>query len=109
MGESNFTQQLSAFRDYMYRDLLGGPHLLPMRYIINTFKGLTFIWVISLMYFASNYSTGMYFYLFLHGTYGMAWLCKDLIFPDASFKAKASLGSLLLLQFVLLLWVLLLL
>jgi hypothetical protein len=46
------------------------------------------------MYIFQNYSKGMYLYLFLHGTYGFAWLTKDIIFPDATFKQMASVGSL---------------
>lgn len=35
----------------------------------------------------------MYLYLGLHGSYGFAWLTKDIIYPDARFMAKASIGS----------------
>jgi hypothetical protein len=35
----------------------------------------------------------MFVYLFLHGTYGMAWLYKDIMFGDATFKQKGTLGS----------------
>ena len=72
-----------------------------MRYVINVFKGLTFIWVLFLMAYFSNYSTSMYLYLFLHGTYGIFWLIKDLYYPDASFKQLASIGSLVVLALVL--------
>ena len=81
-----------------------GPKLIPMRYIINVFKGLTLFWVLALMWYFNNYSTGMWLYLFLHGTYGIFWLIKDLFFPDASFKQVASLGSLAVLTGVLLLY-----
>jgi hypothetical protein len=43
----------------------------------------------------NNYCEGMYLYLFLHGTYGIAWLIKDIIFPDATFKQMTSVGSLM--------------
>lgn len=64
-----------------------------MRYIINFFKGTTFIWVLFLMQLYQNHSTGMYLYLVLHGSYGMFWVLKDLTFPDPRFQAKCSLGS----------------
>jgi hypothetical protein len=35
----------------------------------------------------------MYLYLFLHGTYGICWLIKDLWFPDARLLQKGSIGS----------------
>lgn len=80
----------------MYTDLFG-PKIMPMRYVINIFKGLTFIWIIALMWYFNNYSNGMKLYLFLHGTYGIFWLLKDLLYPDSSFKQVASVGSLVLL------------
>lgn len=64
-----------------------------MSYVINFFKGTTFLWVLLLMHLYSNYSTGMYLYLGLHGSYGIFWVIKDLTFPDPRFQAKASLGS----------------
>jgi protein-S-isoprenylcysteine O-methyltransferase Ste14 len=66
---------------------------MPVRYTINTFKGLTFAWVICLMIIFQNFSRGMYVYLFLHGTYGIAWLYKDIMFGDATFKQKGTFGS----------------
>lgn len=64
-----------------------------MRYIINTFKGATFLWVLFLMSLYNNYSTGMYLYLFLHGTYGMFWVLKDVTFPDFRWNKEATLLS----------------
>lgn len=64
-----------------------------MRYTINVFKGATFLWVLILMNYFQNFSTGMYLYLFLHGTYGFAWLAKDLIFPDPRFMQVVSIGA----------------
>jgi len=67
--------------------------VVKLRHIINTFKGLTFLWVLFLMNVFNNYSTGMYLYLFLHGTYGIFWVLKDLSFPDFKFNVQARLGS----------------
>ena len=44
----------------------------------------------------NNYSTSMYLYLFLHGSYGIFWVLKDIIFPDPRFKNQATVGSLIL-------------
>jgi hypothetical protein len=35
----------------------------------------------------------MWLYFFLHGSYGLAWLAKDLIFPDSRFMQPSALGS----------------
>jgi protein-S-isoprenylcysteine O-methyltransferase Ste14 len=43
------------------------------------------------MYYFNNFSTGMYLYLFLHGSYGIFWVIKDIVFPDASFKEMGSI------------------
>lgn len=67
---------------------------MPLRYVINFFKGMTGLWVLFLMFYFRSFSLGMWVYLFLHGTYGMAWLWKDVNFPDATFLQKGSLGSL---------------
>jgi hypothetical protein len=64
-----------------------------MRYVINIFKGTTFLWVLFLMNLFQNYSTGMWLYFCLHGSYGLAWLTKDLTFPDGRFMQKSSIGS----------------
>lgn len=66
-----------------FRDV--GPKMLEMRYVINAFKGLTVMYVVLLMWYYQNFSTGMYLYMGLHGSYGMAWLFKDLVFGDKTF------------------------
>ena len=65
-----------------------------MRTVINAFKGATMFWIMFLMYKYGNYCTGMYLYLFLHGSYGIFWILKDIIFPDGRFNKVVSLGSL---------------
>jgi hypothetical protein len=67
--------------------------LMPIRYQVNFFKGFTLIWAIFLMYYFKNTSTGMHLYLFLHGTYGILWIIKDVWFPDGRAQKSASIGS----------------
>ena len=84
---------------------LVGPKILPSRHIINAFKGLTFLWVLFLMHHFKNYSTPMFLYLFLHGSYGFFWVAKDLTFPDPRFQQQASIGSaILIFLFLTLYW-----
>jgi purine-cytosine permease-like protein len=68
---------------------------------IDIFKGLTFLWVIFLMNYFQNYTHSMWLYLFLNGSYGICWLIKDLKFPDAKVTKPASVGSHLILFFLL--------
>lgn len=66
---------------------------MPFRVQVNFFKGTTFLWVWCLMHYFLNYSTSMYLYLFLHGSYGICWVIKDVWFPDARLMQKGSIGS----------------
>lgn len=61
---------------------LGGEPKISFHYIVNTFKTFSFLWVIFLMVYFDNYKPSMYLYLFLHGTYGIFWVTKDIFFPD---------------------------
>jgi protein-S-isoprenylcysteine O-methyltransferase Ste14 len=64
-----------------------------MRYTLNFFKGTTWLWILFLIYYFHRYTTPAYLYLFMHGSYGLGWVVKDIYFPDARFKARAALGS----------------
>lgn len=67
--------------------------MLVFRYQLDLFKGATFLWVLLLMHLFQNYSSAMYLYLFLHGSYGICWVIKDFWFPDTRVLQKGSLGS----------------
>ena len=42
--------KLRKFSDYLKVNFLGGPHIVPMNYIINFFKGATPGFILFLMY-----------------------------------------------------------
>ena len=84
----------------MYRHI-GGPKIFPLRYTVNFFKGLTFLWILFLMKIFQNITPVMWWYLFMHGSYGLCWLIKDCIFPDGRGKNRAAVGSHLVLIVVL--------
>lgn len=77
---------------------------MQMRYVINFFKAMTFLWILFLMNYFNNYSTGMYLYFCLHGSYGIFWLLKDIYYPDSSFKQMSTIISAILLAGVLTLY-----
>jgi hypothetical protein len=79
----------------------GGPKVDFFRIQLDFFKGTTFLWVLCLMHCFQNYSTSMYLYLFLHGTYGICWVIKDFSFPDARTMQKGSIGSQIVLSIIL--------
>lgn len=66
-------------------DLIGGPKVLKLNWVINVFKGLTPLYIVLMMIYYQNFSLGSSIYLVMHGTYGIIWFLKDCVFPDKSF------------------------
>ena len=82
-----------------------GPKFIKFNWIINAQKTGTIIVMSLLMYYYQNYSKGAWLYLSLHGTYGLLWFLKDMVFPDKSFQHKlAILPSILVSLFLLSYW-----
>ena len=65
---------------------------MKLKYPINLHKGLTFIFVLSLMFYFNVFHESIWLYLALHGTYGILWIAKDLLFPDKQWDRKVSIG-----------------
>ena len=65
-----------------------GPKIFPVHIIVNIQKGSTLIIMYLLMLYLKNFSKGSYIYLSLHGSYGVIWVIKDMIFPDKSMHIK---------------------
>nr|WP_017747277.1 DUF1295 domain-containing protein [Scytonema hofmannii] len=61
---------------------------MKVKYAINLSKGLTFPFILGLMFFYQNFTLGPYVYLALHGTYGFLWLLKDRIYPDKQWEQQ---------------------
>lgn len=55
--------KLSLFLDYAMLGAGGGERLIPFRYIVNTMKGLTPIFILSLMWYYQNFSIGAFLYV----------------------------------------------
>ena len=68
-----------------------GPKIFPVHIIVNIQKGGTIFIMYLLMFYFNNYSKGAYIYLSLHGSYGIIWVIKDIIFPDKSMHVKTCL------------------
>ena len=83
----------SIFRFISLEDspLLRGPKFIPLNYIVNAHKGLTLFFCLFLMNYFGNYSLSAFIYTALHGGYGIIWILKDLIFPDASWSKSGSI------------------
>ncbi|MHC5675738.1 DUF1295 domain-containing protein [Nostoc sp.] len=61
------------------------------KYAINLHKGLTFFFILGLMFVYQNFTLGPWVYLALHSTYGFLWLLKDRIFPDKQWEQLVSI------------------
>lgn len=69
---------------------------MKIKQVINLHKGLTFIFVLALMFLYKNFTISPCIYLALHGSYGILWLFKDSIYPDKQWEEEipTSLGIL---------------
>ena len=65
---------------------------LKEKYFIDIHKGATGIFMILLMYIYGTWdSVTSWVYLALHGTYGILWISKSIIFPDTTWEQKTSI------------------
>ena len=89
----DLTQSMHKATHHLSHDLFGGPRLLKFNWVINFQKGSTFLWVLGLMWYFGNWSAQGWVYLVLHGSYGILWIIKDQVFPDAKFQAPITLAG----------------
>lgn len=88
-----WVRKMHALVGYLSRDFLGGPRPWKLSWVVNFQKAGTFAFLGGLMWFYSNTSTAAWIYLALHGSYGMAWIIKDLAFPDPAWQARVTIGG----------------
>ncbi len=86
-------QLQSALNRTMSEDFLGGPRVLSLSWVINAQKGATAAFVLALMAVYGNWSTEAFVYLALHGSYGLLWITKDVVFPDPSWRKRVTFGG----------------
>jgi hypothetical protein len=86
---------LADFADWMVYEIPPGPPCIPMRVYVNLHKGTMFFYVLALMWYFDNFTTGAYLYLACHGSYGFFWLLKDFCFPDPGFSRNVTIISFL--------------
>ena len=65
---------------------------MKVKHFINLHKGLSFLFILTLMFIYQNFNLGAWVYLALHGTYGLLWLLKDQIYPDKQWEQEISVG-----------------
>lgn len=83
-------------RDHLVDDVLGGPKVLKLSWVINLQKGGTLFFVLGLMAAYDVWTPTAWTYLALHGSYGLVWLLKELTFPDPSWQRRITFTGALL-------------
>lgn len=90
---SPFVVRLAALNRYLTEDFLGGPKVLKMAWVINFQKGGTALFIAMLIALYHNTSPAAWTILALQGTYGICWLLKDTLFPDATWQKRITFGG----------------
>lgn len=90
-NKTDIFYKIAIMTDPIKSPLAIGTPIIPLNYIINIQKAGTIIIMYILMLYYKNFSKGAWLYLSLHGTYGIIWILKDMIFPDKSFQVKVSI------------------
>jgi protein-S-isoprenylcysteine O-methyltransferase Ste14 len=80
-------------RAHLSQDFLGGPRVLKLNWVINFQKGGTLPFVLALMALTDTWTATAWTYLALHGSYGLIWLLKDRVMPDARWQARITFGG----------------
>jgi protein-S-isoprenylcysteine O-methyltransferase Ste14 len=80
-------------RDHLAHDFLGGPKVIKLCWSINLQKGGTLLFVLALMAAFDTWTTTAWTYAALHGSYGLLWLLKELVFPDPGWQKKITVGG----------------
>ncbi len=82
-----------ALTDHLSSGFLGGPRVVRMAWAINLQKGATLPVVLGLMAWFDVWTPTAWTYAALHGSYGLCWLLKDALFPDANWQRKVTFGA----------------
>ncbi|HUS23763.1 MAG TPA: DUF1295 domain-containing protein [Candidatus Binatia bacterium] len=88
-----WAQSLRRFTDWLVQDFGGGPRPWKFSWVINFQKAGSFFFLGFLMWWYGNTTAAAWVYLALHGSYGFAWLIKDLAFPDPNWQKRITIGG----------------
>ena len=71
----------------------GGPRPWKLAWVINFQKAGTFVFYGLLLAWYGNTATAVWVYVAMQGAYGIAWIVKDLAFPDPSWQQRVTIGG----------------
>ena len=64
---------------------------MKQKYFIDFHKGITLFFILFLINWYSAYDNiTIWVYLGLHGTYGVLWVIKSMVFPDKAWEVKTG-------------------
>lgn len=81
--------------DFIIYEIPPGKPFIPFRYSVNFAKGGMPFYILSLMFYFDNFSTAAWIYFCLHGSYGVFWVLRDVVFPDPGFLRKQTFLSMI--------------
>ena len=87
--------KLTSFVDWCIYELPPGRAFIPFRYNVNFAKGGMPFFIFGLMLYFNNFSTAAWLYFCLHGSYGVFWVFRDLVFPDPGFLREQTFMSMI--------------
>lgn len=93
-----WAESMRRFNQWIMFDVGGGPRPLKLAWVINFQKAGCFPFYALLMWYYADKtpwatSPAAWIYLSMHGSYGLIWLLKDQVFPDANWQGRATIGG----------------
>lgn len=90
---ADLVDRWNTLKDHLSFDAFGGPRSVTLSTVINVQKVGTLPFVLGLMAAYDVWSPAAWAYLALHGSYGLAWGLKELLFPDPGWRRRATIGG----------------
>jgi len=90
--------RMQRINHHLMFELGGGPRPLKAAWVINLQKAGCFPFYVFLMWYYADKtpwatSTAAWTYLAMHGSYGLVWLLKDMVFPDPNWQGRCTIPS----------------
>ncbi|AIN99012.1 hypothetical protein LPMP_251490 [Leishmania panamensis] len=79
--------------DHLSIAFLGGPRCIKFAHVINFQKCMTLLVCSGMMWRSGNFSATAMTYTALHGSYGLCWYLKHLVFPDPRWETMVTIGG----------------
>lgn len=92
---NHFWEILANFTDWAIYEMPPGPAFIPFRYNVNFAKGGMPFLIFAMMVYYNNFSTAAWMYFCLHGSYGIFWVFRDVVFPDPNFLRVQTVASMI--------------